>query len=36
MQYLACADCEVGPIGWHDPTQPKEFFVAHERVAFRS
>ncbi len=34
-QYLACADCEIGPIGWQDTSVPNEIFVAHERVAFK-
>lgn len=31
VKYLTCADCEMGPIGWHD-LQTKENFVAIARV----
>ncbi|XP_034230154.1 guanine nucleotide exchange factor MSS4 homolog [Thrips palmi] len=31
VKYLTCADCEMGPIGWHD-LQTKENFVALCRV----
>lgn len=31
VKYLTCADCEMGPIGWHD-LQTKENFVALSRV----
>ncbi|KAJ1519624.1 hypothetical protein ONE63_004898 [Megalurothrips usitatus] len=31
VKYLTCADCEMGPIGWHD-LQTKECFVALSRV----
>ena len=33
-KYLICADCEIGPIGWHDVRNAKEFFVAAERVKY--
>ena len=36
LQYLICADCEIGPIGWYDVTNKKEFFVACERVKYSS
>ena len=32
LKYLTCADCEVGPIGYHDTEKPDEFFVAWSRV----
>ena len=33
-KYLICADCEVGPIGWHDTQNRQEYFVAAERVQY--
>ena len=33
-KYLICADCEIGPIGWHDTKASKEFFVSAERVRY--
>lgn len=35
-KYLICADCEIGPIGWHDTKSSKEFFVSAERVVYGS
>uniref|UniRef100_A0A8C4NA99 RAB interacting factor n=1 Tax=Eptatretus burgeri TaxID=7764 RepID=A0A8C4NA99_EPTBU len=33
LRYLACADCEIGPIGWHSPSiVPHKFYVALNRV----
>ncbi|GAU96329.1 hypothetical protein RvY_07790 [Ramazzottius varieornatus] len=32
LKYLTCADCEVGPIGYHDMEKLNEFFVAWSRV----
>lgn len=32
IKYLACADCDRGPIGWHDITDNTKFYVAVERV----
>ena len=32
-KYLICADCEVGPIGWTNLTQP-ESYIAAERVQY--
>ena len=32
IKYLICADCEVGPIGWHDTTVRDQFFIAISRV----
>ena len=34
VKYLICADCEQGPIGWHDLNNKKEFLVAAERVQY--
>lgn len=31
IKYLACADCENGPVGYHDLTTGKSY-IAHERV----
>ena len=30
-KYLTCADCEVGPIGWHS-IETKLSYIADERV----
>ncbi|XP_064161647.1 guanine nucleotide exchange factor MSS4 [Anguilla rostrata] len=32
VKYLICADCEIGPIGWHCLDEKKSFYVALERV----
>ncbi|XP_029549586.1 guanine nucleotide exchange factor MSS4 [Salmo trutta] len=32
IKYLICADCEIGPIGWHCLDDTKSFYVALERV----
>ena len=32
IKYLICADCEMGPIGFHDPATPKEFYIALARI----
>jgi hypothetical protein len=32
IKYLICADCEIGPIGWHDIQDKAAFFVALQRV----
>ncbi|MBN3285725.1 MSS4 factor, partial [Polyodon spathula] len=32
IKYLICADCEVGPIGWHCLDDKKSFYVALDRV----
>ena len=36
VKYLICADCEKGPIGWHDVGNRKEYLVAAERVLYSS
>lgn len=33
LAYLACADCNLGPFGYHDPAKPDAFYIAVERVA---
>jgi len=33
IKYLICADCEIGPIGWHCLDDKKSFYVAVERVS---
>ncbi|CAL8351393.1 guanine nucleotide exchange factor MSS4 [Gadus morhua] len=32
IKYLICADCEIGPIGWHCLDDKKSYYVAVERV----
>lgn len=32
IKYLICADCEIGPIGWHDINDKKAFYIALDRV----
>ena len=32
IKYLICADCEIGPIGWHNISDKSAFYVAVERV----
>ncbi|XP_063072083.1 guanine nucleotide exchange factor MSS4 [Engraulis encrasicolus] len=32
IKYLICADCEIGPIGWHCVDDKKSFYVALDRV----
>ncbi|XP_035653147.2 guanine nucleotide exchange factor MSS4-like isoform X1 [Oncorhynchus keta] len=32
IKYLICADCEIGPIGWHCLDDKNSFYVALERV----
>lgn len=32
IKYLACADCDRGPIGWHDIRDKTRFYIAVERV----
>lgn len=33
IKFLVCADCEVGPIGWHCLDDKKSFYVALDRVS---
>jgi hypothetical protein len=32
IKYLVCADCEVGPIGWHDINDKTAYYIALDRV----
>ena len=32
-KFLICADCEVGPVGWHDVQNQQAFYVARDRVS---
>uniref|UniRef100_A0A8C5MK84 Guanine nucleotide exchange factor MSS4 n=1 Tax=Leptobrachium leishanense TaxID=445787 RepID=A0A8C5MK84_9ANUR len=32
IKFLVCADCEVGPIGWHNLKEQNSFYVALDRV----
>lgn len=32
IKYLICADCEIGPIGWHCLDDKKSYYIAVERV----
>ena len=32
VKYLTCADCEIGPIGFHDTEVKDEFYIAVDRV----
>eukprot|EP00468_Gymnochlora_sp_CCMP2014_P007860 CAMPEP_0167749336 /NCGR_PEP_ID=MMETSP0110_2-20121227/5349_1 /TAXON_ID=629695 /ORGANISM="Gymnochlora sp., Strain CCMP2014" /LENGTH=193 /DNA_ID=CAMNT_0007634475 /DNA_START=376 /DNA_END=954 /DNA_ORIENTATION=+ len=34
FKYLACADCDLGPIGIQFTNKPSEFYIAHDRVAY--
>ena len=31
-KYLICADCEIGPLGWHDTSNTQMFYFALDRV----
>ena len=33
-KYLICADCEIGPIGWHKITEQNKFYIACARVKY--
>ncbi|KAI6651738.1 Guanine nucleotide exchange factor MSS4 [Oopsacas minuta] len=33
-KYLLCADCEIGPVGYHLITNPQAFFLAVHRVVY--
>ena len=33
-KYLLCADCEIGPVGYHVITNPHAFFLAVNRVVY--
>ena len=32
IKYLICADCEIGPLGFHHVEKPNEFLVSLNRV----
>ncbi|XP_046730831.1 guanine nucleotide exchange factor MSS4 isoform X2 [Silurus meridionalis] len=32
IKYLVCADCEIGPIGWHSLDEKKCFYISLDRV----
>lgn len=34
IKYLICADCEIGPVGFHDTNDKKAFFIAHDRIKY--
>ena len=34
VRFLICADCEIGPIGWHDTGDRTKYFVAAQRVKY--
>ncbi|VDI26953.1 guanine nucleotide exchange factor MSS4-like [Mytilus galloprovincialis] len=35
IKYLVCADCEVGPIGWHDISDKTAYYIALDRVVHK-
>ncbi|KAI8089421.1 Mss4-like protein [Halteromyces radiatus] len=36
VKYLSCADCDLGPIGYHDTSaSPKEYLVSIQRARYR-
>ena len=35
IQFLSCADCDTGPLGYHDSTGPnKEYLIALNRIRY--
>ncbi|XP_005093561.2 guanine nucleotide exchange factor MSS4 [Aplysia californica] len=32
IKYLICADCEIGPIGWHSVLDKTAYYIAVDRV----
>jgi len=32
IKYLICADCEIGPIGWHSVLDKSAYYIAVDRV----
>ncbi|EDV25476.1 uncharacterized protein TRIADDRAFT_23935 [Trichoplax adhaerens] len=34
IKYLICADCEIGPIGWHDINDKTTFLIATQRIHY--
>lgn len=35
IKYLSCADCDLGPLGYHDTADPKEFVISIKRAKYR-
>lgn len=35
IKYLTCADCEIGPIGWHDINDKSAYYIALDRVVHK-
>ncbi|KAG1437684.1 hypothetical protein G6F56_012988 [Rhizopus delemar] len=35
IKYLSCADCDLGPLGYHDTTEPKEYVIHLQRAKYR-
>ncbi|KAI9030659.1 Mss4-like protein [Phycomyces nitens] len=36
IKYLSCADCDIGPLGYHDTAiEPKEYLVSVKRARYR-
>ncbi|KAG0163001.1 hypothetical protein DFQ28_000492 [Apophysomyces sp. BC1034] len=36
IKFLSCADCDIGPIGYHDTaSKPEEFLISIRRVRYR-
>ncbi|KAF8922776.1 Mss4 protein-domain-containing protein [Dissophora ornata] len=33
-QFLSCADCDTGPLGYHEPQATKEYLIALNRVRY--
>ena len=31
-KFLICADCEIGPVGWHDVNDNTAFYVSLDRI----
>lgn len=35
-KYLSCADCDLGPLGYHDTAkEPKEYVISIQRAKYR-
>lgn len=34
-KYLICADCEQGPVGWCEASDPNTLYVAHDRIIYK-
>ncbi|ORY98636.1 Mss4-like protein [Syncephalastrum racemosum] len=36
VKYLSCAECDVGPVGYHDTqSDPKEYLISVKRARYR-